>query len=373
MQSRWNPAQIRDRNTLYLTRAEQTAIQQKMPPAAADGKFYADAVFEGGGVRGAAFLGALRCFDDAGIQLRKVAGTSAGAITAALIAAEFSIDELEQIIGELDFAQQFLGEKSSRWILNGSPEDDLENPVAMLANLTLVREQGQYSSEPFYQWLSGILAHRLETFAPVVGGGRRADGSEIPWYQQRQLKIVISDISEGEMRILPEDLPKRYKIQPQHFSVAEAVRLSMSIPLFFEPGKLGESAIIDGGILSNFPLWLYDTPSSKVPLCPTFGLQLTGQAGATQKVDSALDVVQNMMTTMMVARDRHYTRSNDQHRIIQIDTSDVTTTQFNLGNPEKDYLYAQGYAATKQFLLRRWDWQQHLKERGHREDPDRES
>ena len=72
-----------------------------------------------------------------------------------------------------------------------------------------------------------------------------------------------------------------------------------------------------------------------------------------------------ILKTMNVARDRHYARQNDYGRIINIDTSKVTTTQFNLNSDDKDYLYRQGYKTTKQFLLNRWDWEQHLQARGY--------
>ena len=92
-----NPEDICKASRLCLSDAQIASIQTKLPRAA-DGKLYADAVFEGGGVKGTAFLGALRCFGDVGVQWRKVAGTSAGAITAATVAAGFSIAELENVI-----------------------------------------------------------------------------------------------------------------------------------------------------------------------------------------------------------------------------------------------------------------------------------
>jgi NTE family protein len=353
---RWNVKAVRDRYNLYLSAAQQSAIQAKLP-VAPDGNYYADAVFEGGGVKGTAFLGALRCFSDAGIHCRKVAGTSAGAITAAVVAAGFSSDELEAIVGDLDYMNEILSRKNPL-IFNHSPEDDLSAPAWMIGNLFVTNQKGQYASEPFKQWLSKNLDQRLKTFAPFVNGD-----DDRPWYQQQQLKIIISDISDGEMRILPDDLPA-YSQQPGEFSVAEAVRLSMSIPFFFEPGQLSGRTIVDGGILSNFPLWVYDAPRDRVPLCPTFGFQLTA-VREEKKVNNAVDILASMVDTMMVAHDRHYLRTSDQGRVITVDTSDVSTTKFNLTNEDKDYLYRQGYERTRTFLLDRWDWQTHLQSRGY--------
>lgn len=94
-QPTWNPTRIFDQNEgLKLTSDEIFGIRYNLPRAQ-DGGFYVDAVFEGGGVKGTAFLGALGGFADAGIRFRKVAGTSAGAITAAVVAAGFTIEETE--------------------------------------------------------------------------------------------------------------------------------------------------------------------------------------------------------------------------------------------------------------------------------------
>lgn len=363
----WNPANIRTQHKLCLTDAETTLIHSKLP-AAPNGQYYVDAVFEGGGVKGTAFLGALRCFDDAGIQLRKVAGTSAGAITAALTAAQFSIDELEEIIGCLDYEKDLLWKKTSPLIRNDSPEDDLSHPQWMIGNLLLAQlvnknVLGQYSAEPFLQWLAQTLGDRLSTFAAL-----QTTIGPVEWYQERALKIIASDISRGEMLLLPDDL-KLFDLNPVEFSIAKAVRLSMSIPFFFEPGRLGDSIIVDGGILSNFPLWIYDAPSYRAPRCPTFGICLTEGKRAQRKIDGPLAMLAGMFETMMVARDLYHQRNNDQGRVIAIDTTGITATQFNLSNEEKDRLYYQGYTSARRFLLDQWNWDKHLMSRGYQPEP----
>ncbi|MCU0567350.1 MAG: patatin-like phospholipase family protein [Oculatellaceae cyanobacterium Prado106] len=355
----WNIEAVRQQHNLYLSDSQIRAIQAKLPKAE-DQKIYADAVFEGGGVKGIAFLGALRCFNDAGIQLRKVAGTSAGALMASVIAAGFTIDQLEEIVGNLDYMNDILNQKTSPLIFNGSPADDLQEPVWMIGNLVLTGQQGQYSTEPFKQWLSSFLDQRLATFPPLSN----QPATDLPWYQQRLLKIVVSDISEGEMRILPDDLPQYQQI-PENFSVAEAVRLSMSIPLFFAPGQLNGRTIIDGGILSNFPLWIYDAPPGRTPKCPTFGFQLTTHRARPRRIKGAVDILSSMFDTMLVARDRYYQRTSDQGRVIGVDTAQVSATKFDLTNDDKAYLYRQGYESARTFLLEEWDWQTHLQKRGY--------
>jgi NTE family protein len=371
--SKWYPHQILQEPGVRMTATERQTILSKFPPPDENGEIYADGVFEGGGVRGVAFLGALRCCNDLGIRWRKLAGTSAGAITAAVLATDLSIDDLEELLGQLDYSI-FLTKKNSPLILNGDPADDLQSPAWTLLFLTVSRQMGEYSAKPFRQWLEATLGQgKLQTFADV---------KQI--VKDRELKVVISNLSRGEMLVIPDDLHRRDSTDsaplyeqlrlksPEHFSVAEAVRLSMSIPLFFEPGKLGDDLIVDGGILSNFPLWIYDKPSvgstAAVPRWFTFGFRLVDTGIESKvKIDTPLSMLAAMFRTMMKARDRYHQREMDKGRVINIDVTEagVTTTDFNLDADRKANLYKLGYLYTKRFFLSsNFSWEKHLKARG---------
>jgi NTE family protein len=374
--SEWHPSAILQEPGLRLTDEEKADILRRMPPPSSeDGEIYIDAVFEGGGVRGLAFLGAARCIADLGFHWRKVAGTSAGAITAATVAANFTIDDLEKIIGRMDY-MQFLTKKTSWLILDNKPEDDLQSPVGMMLWLLLSRQLGQYSSEPFYQWLSQILAEKgITNFSDIQKKSPKKD-----------LKVVTSDISRGEMLVLPDDLDLPDPLDPQgrslrqqlnfnskdEFGVAEAVRLSMSIPLFFAPGQLGDRKMVDGGILSNFPLWIYDfRPSGtdqKCPRWPTFGFRLVEKDNQnSQDISGPFDLLGAIFRTMMVARDQYHLKQTEKDRVIELDITEAktTATEFNLVEEKKSMLYRLGYLCTKTFFLKTWDWETHLRQRGY--------
>jgi NTE family protein len=289
------------------------------------------------------------------------------------LATDLSIDDLEEILGQLDYSI-FLTQKNSPLILNGDPADDLQSPAWTLLFLTVSRQMGEYSAQPFRQWLEAMLGRgNLQTFADVK-----------KIVKDRELKVVISNLTRGEMLVLPDDLHRRESTDSdalyeqlhlpsaEHFSVAEAVRLSMSIPLFFEPGKLGDDLIVDGGILSNFPLWIYDKQSvGATPATPrwfTFGFRLVDTGIETKaKIDTPLSMLAAMFRTMMKARDRYHQREMDKGRVINIDVTEagVTTTDFNLDGDRKANLYRLGYMYTKRFFLSsNFSWEKHLKARG---------
>ncbi len=370
----WEPAKIGAEQGLQRLISEEKEQILKKLPRSKDNEIYADAVFEGGGVKGIAFLGALRCCSDLGIKWKKLAGTSAGAITAALVAADFTIDQLEAAIGGLNF-MDFLSQKSSPLIFNGDPKDDLDNPLWMIANLEAAGQIGEYSTKPFKAWLDRTLGD-LKTFNHVQEKGH-------------ELKIIVSDISQGQMLVLPddvitasstEDLKLHKEVLPcvnlpenKALSVAEAVRLSMSIPFFFEPGTLGNNTIVDGGILSNFPLWIYDVDSKegKPPAWPTFGFRLTNQQKPKMSANvneaaslNTIEMFKQIMYTMNVASDRYHLRKSEDNRVIELNDNGIKATQFNLTNDDKTRLYVDGYNNTRHFFLEKWDWNEHLKLRG---------
>lgn len=93
-----------------------------------------------------------------------------------------------------------------------------------------------------------------------------------------RLQVIAADITDRRLLVLPGDL-KSFGYDPDQFSISRAVRMSMSIPFFFEPVKLRDTNgrdhyIVDGGVLSNYPIWLLDD-GKKNPPWPTFGFKLT--------------------------------------------------------------------------------------------------
>ncbi len=83
---------------------------------------------------------------------------------------------------------------------------------------------------------------------------------------------------DGKPVWLPMDHPRRVRARhPDDQSVADAVRASMAIPFFFRPVALTASSgltstLVDGGILSNFPIDSLDRTDGRRPRWPSFGV-----------------------------------------------------------------------------------------------------
>lgn len=193
---------------------------------------------------------------------------------------------------------------------------------------------------------------------PVYGDQRR---------HRYKAQVIASDLTGRRLLVLPQDAEKLGIERADSFEVALAVRMSSSIPFYFEPVKFRnpktgrEHLIVDGGLLSNFPVWLFDADGE--PRWPTFGLRLVesepcmtlaGRLGdavrPTNRIEVTVEYVKSLVHTMLEAHDRLYIEMADFARTICIPTLGVRVADFDLSRERKLELYEAGRAAAEQFL-----------------------
>ncbi len=187
--------------------------------------------------------------------------------------------------------------------------------------------------------------------------------------------VIASDLTKWRLLVLPLNAPKLGIDDPSDLSVTRAV--SMSIPIFIEPVKFAnpktgrEHLIVDGGMLSNFPVWLFD---AEEPLWPSFGLQLVKvdprapadwgppQPKRPRSGDLlVVDYLRSLVDTMVEAHDRLFIEEADFDRTIAIDTLGVGTTEFDLSEARVLKPYEWGRTAAKKFLDEHWNHEEHLR------------
>jgi NTE family protein len=309
----------------------------------------ADGVFEGGGVKAVGLLGALERAESHGIEWERVGGTSAGAIVAALVAAGYSGRELSRLVKDFDFRR--------------FQDRDLLDRVPMLGPaLSLGFEAGVYEGDELERWLAGLLEDRdIQTFGDLIWTD--PDSGE----EEYRLQVVAADVSQSRLLVLPEDIAQ-YGDEPDELSVARAVRMSASVPLYFEPQTLKDptgvrSYIVDGGILQNFPVWLFDRPDAEAPRWPTVGFKLVGDPVAPGQVKhpirGPLSLMGAVFLTMLEAQDQVTLRDQDFVRTVTIPTAGVTTFDFDLSAARRDALYRSGQEAADKFFAI-WDFEEYV-------------
>ncbi len=251
-----------------------------------------DLVFEGGGAKGMVFIGAMQAFEEQNHQFDRLLGTSAGAITATLLAAGYDSVEMLGALNEeaadgrpifetfLGIPTQFADEQlQTNAILSLFREIDvpgipnfIEDKVDEAVFKALIKSQrfrylfsfvelgGIYSADAFVDWFkrkldSGEFQGEKRRFSDLnLAGFYAATG--------RELSLIASDTTDGRLLVLNH-------ITAPDCPVAYAVRMSMSVPFLWHEVKwraewgryrrrdIAGNAIVDGGLLSNFPIELF--------------------------------------------------------------------------------------------------------------------
>ena len=309
-----------------------------------------DLVLEGGGVKGIGLVGAVLTLSDKGYVFPRVAGTSAGAIVASLVAAHRvagkPLSRLETIMRSVDyrkFQDEGLLER-----LTGTPGEIAE----------LLLHMGIAKGDYLVEWLGNVLTDLgVHTFADLAISDTDDPGTSLPVGQRYRLVVHTSDISRGALVRLPWDYP-HYGQDPATVRVVDAVRASMSIPFFFRPVTVktptGKVTWVDGGMLSNFPITVFDRTDGQPGRWPTWGVKLSARPASVQvdrPAGNDFELAESCLQTLLAGWDRyHLDDQNVAARTVFVDTGSVSAINFAITTAEQAQLYESGRAAATDFL-----------------------
>ncbi len=353
-----------------------------------------DIVFEGGGAKGLALVGALRAIEEAGFRYRRLVGTSAGAISATLVAAGYSSTELGAVMQERlpdgrarfaafkdsarmpgleDLRRSTLGrllERIDLPLISDRVEQRIDDAILRgLSHFSIFRtllglteRGGLHPGEAFRAWIEDLLIRK------GLGG---LSLSEFHGRTGPHLTVVASDVSASQKLLL------NHKTAPD-LPVAWAVRMSMGIPFLFEEviwerrwgtylgRELAGHAVVDGGLLSNFPLELVtsDEPSIQALMggdpaedAETIGLLIDeglsvaddpappSEGGVLRELQFD-DRLARLVDAMTDARDQAVIAQH-QSLVCRLPARGYATTDFDLDPARRDALIAAAYNATK--------------------------
>jgi len=315
-------------------------------------------IFEGGGAKGLAHVGALKAVE-ARVQFLGVAGSSAGAIVAALVAAGYSADELyeKQSRGgalNIDFTYKFFGRL--RWDEWKNFAADFKKsfcevsvwgawiraPFLYLRHSHVIdrihERHGVFSNQELALWVNELLVKKLRQRKVIDNNIVEVAFQHI----DTPLKIVASNISAQRIEIYSRETTPE-------MSVAQAVAASASIPFFFIPsGKNGE-LVLDGGLLSNFPAWLFDTERRKYgPQMPTLGFRLVPEL--TSASGCADNFLGRLIYAVLAGDSSLEVREIENLHTIPLKVK-VEATSFDLSDSELDRLYESGKTDAENYLI----------------------
>lgn len=303
-----------------------------------------DLVIQGGGVKGIAFAGALTALENAGYKGLNFAGTSAGSMVAALLAAGYSAEEIKTELEKVDYKKSMGETFIDKFGLGGK-------------SISLFDTYGIYNNIYLETLLAKLLARKgvtvfgdLPAFSPNANQPRRFCN----------LCVTTTDLTTGKLLVLPDDLVE-FGIDPATFSVAKAVQASISFPLFYEPVILKDKNgvvhyLVDGGLISAYPMFILDDGQSRLERA-VIGLRLQESLPQLNDIKNFVDYVKSMVSTLIDVHDEAYSQNarGDYERSIFIPTilpngKEVKTMQFDLSQADVASLYHNGLTAGTEFL-----------------------
>lgn len=311
-------------------------------------------------MKGLALVGAVAEIADAGYTFPRIAGSSvgalAGSVLAALQVAGEPVSRIADVLLTLDLRRVRSVDGPERFL-------PLVGPL-----VSLLRDEGMYSSVYLRDWLRGVLGDLgVHTF-----GDLRLPPEQSTWLPPERrygLVVTASDVSRRRLVRLPWDAAL-YGLDPDELRVDRAVRASTAIPLYFEPVRLrsaegATSTLVDGGLLSNFPVTIFDVPLRQRPAWPTFGVRLAASPALPppqRTVRDPLSLALALVDTFLSASDAPYAFDDCVlRRTVFVDTGDVSAVNFDLSEERQADLVRRGRRAARQFLAG-WDLDTYLED-----------
>jgi NTE family protein len=226
----------------------------------------------------------------------------------------------------------------------------------------VVWHKGWCRGDYLRSWLAEKLGEfGVRTFAdlPLDDDGADPALREDPDRAYRFVAMA-SDVTHGELVRLPWSYRERYGLEPDEVPVVDAVRASMAIPFFYRPARIpdqrfaGQTAwLVDGGILSNFPIDTFDRKDATAPRWPTLGIKLSSPATAAYRnnVRGIVSLSRAMLSTMAGFHDRlSLARFNPLANTIFVPADGISSTDFGIKKKTAEMLYQQGRTAAERFL-----------------------
>ncbi|MCZ8348136.1 MAG: patatin-like phospholipase family protein [Leptospiraceae bacterium] len=287
-------------------------------------------VFQGGGVLGIAYSGAIQVLEEQEIlkNVRAVAGTSAGAISALALALRYNAQQIQEILVSTNF-EEFLAEPRP---------------------LEFTKMYGWFRTEPVLNWLKALIKKCGMNFHPEMDWTGEETFLQLHERGARDLLVYATDLNTKKA------VEFQYKTTPNTM-VAEAICASMSIPAFFQAFKFSNSEpndhiYVDGGALLNYPIMAFDNGSVNDRTLG-FKFQKTELVPMSKDLDfgnirewvkSLIDTVADSQSEMIRRTPEYYRRTVD------IDTGSISFVDFDLKKEEKEFLIEQGILYTELFL-----------------------
>lgn len=294
-------------------------------------------VFSGGGIKGISYCGILKILEEQGIlkKLKGYAGTSAGSIITSLLAVGYTANELKEIMMKLNFGD-FLDDK---WLVEDA--------------INFVKDYGAVEGEFFHEFMGKLIKEKT--------GNPDYTFDDLFNDKGITLVIVTTDLSRKvPIFFYPNCKDKKYR----NMSIRKAVRMSMSIPFLFEPITFDNDLYVDGGVLDNYPLHVFDGEypgelNARLNLCEpnpkVLGIRIVTNSESyifpqKQEINCVMHYALSFVEALLANNEMKVMTPTYWYRTVTVVTPDYPLTRFSLNKEEKTQLYDIGTTAMTDYF-----------------------
>ena len=273
-------------------------------------------ILAGGGVRGTAYVGAVKALEELGVKITGLAGSSVGAFIGSLLAVGYTHSEIKEFLYEVNY-QKF---------------SDLYIPFG--------KDFGFFKGDGVYNWIKDKIERKF------YGENRGSNLPPVTFKQlDKELVIIAADVSYNEF--------KEYnRVKTPDVEIAHAVRASISLPGLFKPVWENDRCLVDGDFINNFPLWKIESDIISNTSSKILELRLES-LDRPREINNIFDYFNAILdTNYSIATETLHREfgENDQYEIIRINIGEVKIVDFTASNADKEDMIKDGYNCVKKYF-----------------------
>ena len=268
-------------------------------------------LFGGGAIRGAAHVGVLNALKDLNIELTTLAGSSVGAMVAALYAVGYSPDELSEVFLSVNF--------------------ELFRDISLGFNQKFALSKG----EIFLEWLRELIERKFYGENYTKGQCEPVTFKDL----NKNLIIITTNMKDFSCKEFSN-------FETPDFEVAMAVRISCCMPGLMRAVTLEDELLVDGDLMKGKPMW---SLSKNIQNCPDRILEVRLEGSFAGSDQSPIEYVNGMYTCMTSSETSFISKlygKRDRYDYLIIDTGDVVVVDFNYPGEKRQAIIDDGYKQT---------------------------
>ena len=276
-------------------------------------------VLSGGGAKGAAHIGVIKAFEENEIPIDYITGTSIGAIIGSLYAMGYTPDEMLQLMLSKEFGY---------W-QTGTVEDDY---MYYFRKPDPTPEMAHFSID-----MSDSLQIKTNFLPQSLINPIQMNQAFMALYAQATAKAAWNfDNLFVPFRCIGSDIYNKKPVIFKNGDLGEAVRISMTFPLFFKPVWKDSVPMFDGGIYDNFPV-----KTMKEDFHPDFIFGVALSTGKSKPSNNPYNQIETM-----IMQETNYEVDEEDGMIIRFNMPDVSLLDFQKANE----IMEMGYKRTMSLI-----------------------